>query len=60
MLERWMDNWLVWLDFWFGHLAAPGVDREGACPGHVAAVYNRKICGICGAHIDSLRENEHE
>lgn len=28
---------------------------EDNCPGHVAHRFNRKLCGRCGVHIDSLR-----
>ena len=28
---------------------------EDHCPGHVASRLDRKVCGLCGIHIDSLR-----
>jgi hypothetical protein len=31
---------------------------EEACPGHVASRFDRKVCGLCGIHIDSLRPPE--
>lgn len=32
--------------------------REEDCPGHVASDHDRKVCGRCGVHIDSLRPDE--
>jgi hypothetical protein len=31
---------------------------EATCPGHVAAGWDSKICGICETHIDSLRPDD--
>ena len=28
---------------------------EEHCPGHIASDHDRKVCGRCGTHIDSLR-----
>ena len=28
---------------------------EEQCPGHVASRFDRKICGLCGAHIEARR-----
>jgi hypothetical protein len=56
MLTQWVDLWLEWLDQW-RRLFMPD---EGDCPGHVASKRDPKICGRCGVHINSLRENEHE
>ena len=31
------------------------IPDENDCPGHVASADDKKICGRCGVHIDSLR-----
>lgn len=31
---------------------------EETCPGHVASDKDPKVCGHCGAHIDSFRPND--
>jgi len=33
---------------------------DAACPGHVASKFNRKVCGLCGVHIDSFRPDDSE
>jgi hypothetical protein len=32
--------------------------EEQQCPGHVAARFNSKVCGLCGTHVDSLRPDD--
>lgn len=39
---------------WMPLPEAPGFTEE-ACPGHVASESDPRVCGRCGAHIDSLR-----
>lgn len=43
---------------WMPLPAEPLEFTEETCPGHIASAHDRKICGHCGLHIDSLRQPE--
>lgn len=32
-------------------------ELQDQCPGHVASDEDAKVCGLCGIHIDSLRQD---
>ena len=54
LFAAWIDLWLEWLEQ-FRHLIAPD-----DCPGHVAHRNDPKVCGRCGTHIDSERDDRHD
>lgn len=46
---------LAVLSFWFSGEEDGYEFTEEECPGHVASESDKKRCGRCGVHIDSLR-----
>lgn len=38
--------------------SVPFLFTEENCPGHVASAGDKKVCGNCGVHIDSLRPDD--